>query len=64
MDKKRVIPYGFGQTFISMKLEELPKDIQEGIIERFQAREGHLKVTKDTVNIILCCQDIFARDDE
>ena len=60
--KKRVIPYGFGKTFIRMELKELPEDIQRGIIERFKERNGDLKVTKDTVNIVITCEDIFAND--
>ena len=60
--KKRVISYGFGKTFIGMELKELPKDIQEGIIERFKKRDGNSKVTKDTVNIVIVSEDIFAKD--
>ena len=60
--KKRVMPYGLGKTFIRMEFQELPKDIQEGIIERFKKRDGNLKVTKDTVNIVIACEDIFAND--
>ena len=60
--KKRVMPYGFGKTFIRMELQELPKDIQEEIIERFEKRDGNLKVTKDTINIVIACEDIFAND--
>lgn len=58
----RVFAYGFGKTFIRMKLSELPEDIQRGIIDRFKERNGELKVTKDTVNIVLACEDIFAYD--
>ena len=43
-------------------LQELPEDIQRGIIERFKERNGDLKVTKDTVNIVIACEDIFAND--
>ena len=60
--KKRVISYGFGKTFIGMELKELPKDIQEGIIKRFEERDGKLKITKDTINIVIVCEDIFAND--
>ena len=59
---KRVIPYGFGKTFIRMEFQELPKDIQEWIIERFKERNGDLKVTKNTINIVIACEDIFAND--
>lgn len=58
----RVFPYGFGKTFIRMKLSELPEDIQRRIIDRFKERNGESKVTKDTVNIVLACEDIFAHD--
>lgn len=60
---RRVLPYGFGKTFIKMRLDELPEDIQQGIIDRFEKREGKLKVTKDTVNILIACEDICAKDD-
>lgn len=60
---RRVLPYGFGKTFIKMRLNELPEDIQQGIIDRFEKREGKLKVTKDTVNILIACEDICAKDD-
>lgn len=60
--KRRVTFYGFGKTLIRMKLSELPEDIQQGIIDRFKSREGKFKVTKDTVNIVLACEDIFAKD--
>ena len=60
--KKRVIPHGFGKTFIRMELQELPKDIQEGITERREKRDGKLRVTKDTVKIVIACEDIFAND--
>ena len=60
--KKRVIPYGFGKTLISMKLSELPEDIQQGIIDRFKERKDKLRITKDTVNIVLGCEDIYAKD--
>ena len=60
--KKRVMPYGFGKTFIRMDIQELPNDTQKGIIERFEKRDGNLKVTKDTVNIVIACEDIFAND--
>lgn len=46
-----------------MRLDELPEDIQQGIIDRFEKREGKLKVTKDTVNILIACEDICAKDD-
>lgn len=59
----RVLPYGFGKTFIKMRLDELPEDIQQGIIDRFEKREGKSKVTKDTVNILIACEDICAKDD-
>lgn len=59
---KRVMPYGIGKTFIKMKFQELPKDIQDGIIERFEKREGNLKITKNTINIVIACEDIFAND--
>lgn len=60
---KRVMCYGLGKTFIRMKLNELPEDIQNGIIERYEKREGKLKIMKDTVNIVMACEDIFAKDD-
>ena len=56
---KRVMPYGLGKTFITMKLSELPEDIQEGIIERYEKREGRGKVTKDSEYIVIACEDIF-----
>lgn len=59
---KRVRSYGFGKTVIKMKFQELPKDIQEGIIERFEKRDGNSKITKETINIIIACEDIFATD--
>lgn len=60
--ENRVMPFGLGGTFIKMKLNELPEDIQQGIIDRFKQREGKLKITVDTVNIVLACSDIFAKD--
>lgn len=62
--KRRVLPYGFGKTFIRMRLDELPKDIQQGIIDRFEQREGKLRITKDTVNIMIVCEDICAKDEQ
>ena len=59
---RRVMAYGFGKTFLKLKLEELPKDIQEGIIERFKERKGNHRVTKNTVNIMIACEDICAMD--
>lgn len=59
---ERIISYGFGKTFIRMRLDELPKDIQKSIIKRFEKREGKLKITDDTINIVLVCEDIFAND--
>lgn len=61
--KNRVLPYGIGKTFIIIRLDELPKDIQQGIIDRFEKRDDKLKVTKDTVNIVIACEDIFAKDE-
>lgn len=55
--------YGFGKTFIRMRLDELPEDIQNEIIERYEKREGKLKITRNTVNIVMACEDIFAKDD-
>lgn len=60
--KSKVMPYGFGKTFIRMRLDELPKDIQKGIIDRFEKRKGKLKITDDTINIVLVCEDIFVKD--
>lgn len=60
--KSRVLPYGFGKTFIRMRLDELPKDIQKEIIDRFKKREDKLRITEDTINIVLACEDIFAKD--
>ena len=60
----RVMPYAFGKTFIRMRLDELPKDIQKGIIDRFEKREGKLRITEDTINIVLACEDIFAKDNQ
>ena len=37
--KNRVLPYGIGKTFIRIRLDELPKDIQQGIIDRFEKRD-------------------------
>lgn len=59
---RRIMPYGFGKIFIRMRLDELPEDIQNEIIERYKKREGKLKITKDTVNIVMACEDIFAKD--
>lgn len=59
----RVMSYGFGKTFIRMRLDELPEDIQNEIIERYEKREGKLKITRNTVNIVMACEDIFAKDD-
>ena len=61
--KNRVLPYGIGKTFIIIRLDELPKDIQQGVIDRFEKRDDKLKVTKDTVNIVIACEDIFAKDE-
>lgn len=61
--KNRVLPYGISKTFIRIRLDELPKDIQQGIIDRFEKRDDKLKVTKDTVNIVIACEDIFANDE-
>lgn len=46
-----------------MRLDELPEDIQNEIIERYEKREGKLKITRNTVNIVMACEDIFAKDD-
>lgn len=61
-EKGRVFPYGCGKTIVRMKLNELPNDIQKSIIQRYKKREGYLKITEDTVNIVLVCEDIFATD--
>ena len=62
MEKTRVINYGFSGVFISIRLDELPEDIQKGIIARYGKRNGDLKITENTKNIVLACKDIFADD--
>lgn len=62
MMKKRVMHYGLGKTFVRMKFKELPKDIQQGLIDRYINRNDKLQITKNTVNIVFACEDIFAYD--
>lgn len=57
----RVISYGIGKTLVTLRMDELPSDIQEGIICRYRERAGPSRVTGDTEEIVLVCEDIVPR---
>lgn len=48
------MPFGIGKTFVTIKMNELPKDIQEGLIELHSNRTDEYRITEDTVNVVLC----------
>ena len=60
----RVKPYGLGKTFIEINLNELPQDIQDGIIKRYRSSHLEYSIDKNTKTIILCCEEIAAWDNE
>jgi hypothetical protein len=57
---RRVVPYGFGKILITIKMSELPQDIQQGIIEY----DEKLKIKEDTDNIIIVCEKIISKKDK
>lgn len=59
---ERVDFYGIGKVLIEVKMSELPEDVQKGIIEMYKNKQRKAKVTQDTENIVLCCEDIFDRN--
>lgn len=61
MAKKRVMPFGIGKAFVTIKMGELPKDIQEGLIELHSKRTDEYRITEDTVNVVLC-GDVMSRN--
>lgn len=56
--KSRVIPYGFGKMLITIKISELPQDIQQGIIEHYK------KIKEGTEDIIIVCEKIIFKTDK
>lgn len=56
---KRVRPFGVGKTIIIIKIDELPDDIRDGIMERCK---GY--IDNDATEIVIACEAIIGRKGE
>ena len=54
MSRNRIVPYGIGKFIIQMRLDELPKDIHERLIELHSSSDNKLAVKEDTEEILIC----------
>lgn len=59
--KKRVKPFGMGKALFTIKMEELPPDIRDGLINLFSSRSD--KAITDDTNTILICGDVLPIDE-
>ena len=50
--KRRVKPFGMGMALITIKMEELPEEIREGLIKLFPSRSDKA-ITSDTKTILI-----------
>lgn len=58
--KNKVMSYGLGKALITIKMSDLPKDIQEGLIKLHSNRTDKYRITENT-EVVVFCGDVTTR---